>query len=355
MPPSSNSLVLGVETSCDETSVAVVRAGREVLSNIVSSQIALHAEFGGVVPEIASRQHVKAIGEVTRVALGVAGVASGDINLVAVTRGPGLAGALLVGLNFARGLGLGLGIPVTGVNHLEGHLHSVWLSRDSPPGPPPNFPVLALIVSGGHTELVLMRDHGRYELMGRTLDDAAGEAFDKVARILGLSYPGGPAIQRAAADAMSPVRLPRAWLPGTFDFSFSGLKTAVLHLAFQVATGSSHSDMRGTSLPGVDVAGRLSPEHVANIAAGFQESVVDVLVRKTVAAAEEAQAASVALVGGVAANRALRERMEATVERPLFMSAPEFSTDNAAMIASAGFYSPAEEEGDIDPGLVLPS
>ncbi len=353
MHPSSEALVLGVETSCDETSVAVVRGGREVLSNVVSSQIPLHAEFGGVVPEIASRQHVRAIGEVTRVALSEAGVQMADIEMLAATRGPGLAGALLVGLNFARGMGLGLGVPVAGVNHLEGHLHSVWLSRDSPPVPPPVLPMLALVVSGGHTELVVMRDHGKYELLGRTLDDAAGEAFDKVARILGLDYPGGPAIQRAATGADEPVRLPRAWLPGTFDFSFSGLKTAVLHLALEMATGSTVTQLRGTALPKIDVAGRLSPEQVANIAAGFQESVVDVLVRKTVGAAEAVDAASVAVVGGVAANRALRERMQRDVTRALFMSAPEFSTDNAAMIASAGFYVPAPAEGDVQPGLGL--
>jgi N6-L-threonylcarbamoyladenine synthase len=353
VPPSNKALVLGVETSCDETSVAVVRGGREVLSNAVSSQIALHAEFGGVVPEIASRQHVKAISDVARIALSEAGVSMREIDLVAATRGPGLAGALLVGLNFARGLGLGLGAPVVGVNHLDGHLHSVWLTRESPPGPAPELPMVALIVSGGHTELVLMRGHGHYELLGRTLDDAAGEAFDKVARILGLPYPGGPAIQAAAAGATHPVRLPRAWLPGTFDFSFSGLKTAVLHLAFETATGADVSALRGTALQRVEIAGRLSSEDVANIAAGFQESVVEVLVRKTLEAADAAGAASVAVVGGVAANRALRERMSAEASRPLFMSAPEFSTDNAAMIAAAGHFVPPAAQSDVDPGLQL--
>lgn len=353
MRPSSSALVLGVETSCDETSVAVVRAGREVLSNVVSSQIALHAEFGGVVPEIASRQHVKAINEVTQIALREAGAGMREIELLAATRGPGLAGALLVGLNFARGMGLGLGIPVVTVNHLEGHLHSVWLSREIPPPPPPALPMLALIVSGGHTELVLMRDHGRYEILGRTLDDAAGEAFDKVARILGLSYPGGPAIQKAAAGASDPVRLPRAWLPGTFDFSFSGLKTAVLHLAVQMADGTDASGLRGTPLPRIDVARHLTAEQVANIAAGFQESVVDVLVRKTAEAAHASGAASVAVVGGVAANRALRDRMGEGLDRPRFLSAPEFSTDNAAMIASAGYFVPSADELDVDPGLEI--
>jgi N6-L-threonylcarbamoyladenine synthase len=342
-----------VETSCDETSVAVVRGGREVLSNIVSSQIALHAEFGGVVPEIASRQHVKAINEVTHLALAEAAVAMREIDLIAATRGPGLAGALLVGLNFARGLGLGLGMPVVPVNHLEGHLHSVWLSRESPPPPAPALPMLALIVSGGHTELVLMRDHGHYEVLGRTLDDAAGEAFDKVARILGLPYPGGPAIQAAAKGADAPVRLPRAWLPGTFHFSFSGLKTAVLHMAFDMSGASDLTALRGTPLPRIDIAERLTAEQIANIAAGFQDSVVDVLVRKTIGAAESVGARSIAVVGGVAANRALRERMHESVPLPLFLSAPEFSTDNAAMIAAAGFYVPSSVALDVEPGLQL--
>ena len=346
-------LVLGIETSCDETSAAVVEDGRLVRSNVVSSQIALHAPFGGVVPEIASRQHVRAITLVVDEALRSAGVDKREIEMIAATRGPGLAGALLVGLNFARGLSLGLDVPLVGVNHLEGHLHSVWLTRESPPPPPPALPMLALIVSGGHTQLVLMRDHGQYELVGATLDDAAGEAFDKVARLLGLSYPGGPAVQRAASDAQSPARLPRARLPGTYDFSFSGLKTAVLHLAFETASGRDADEVRGRALPKVDVAAGLSPAQVADIAAGFQESVVDVLAEKTRAAAADLHVASVAVVGGVAANRALRERIGARVELPVFLSAPEFSTDNAAMIASAGYFCPDRAPGDVDPGLEL--
>src|SRR5579884_994737 len=338
MHPPTDELTLGVETSCDETSVAVVRGGQLVLSNVVSSQIALHAEFGGVVPEIASRQHVRAINDVTAIALKEAGVSLNDVASIAATRGPGLAGALLVGFNFARGLSLALGTPLVGVNHLEGHLHSVWLSTDPASLPDPPLPLLALIVSGGHTELVLMRDHGDYELVGRTLDDAAGEAFDKVARIIGLPYPGGPAIQRAAAEATEPVRLPRAWLPGTFDFSFSGLKTAALHAAFAMARGESADAIRGTSLPKLDIAAELSPQAVANIAAGFQESVIDVLVTKTLNAAASTGAAAVSVVGGVAANRPLRERFQSKSPIPVFVSAPQFATDNAAMIAAAGYF-----------------
>lgn len=348
-------LVLGIETSCDETSAAVVESGRQVRSNVVSSQIALHLPYGGVVPEIASRQHVRAISLVVEQALAEAEVTREDLDAVAVTQGPGLAGALLVGVNFARGFGLGLDVPVIPVNHLEGHLHSVWLTREWPPGPVPSFPLLALIVSGGHTELVLMRGHGAYELVGRTLDDAAGEAFDKVARLLGLAYPGGPAIARAADAAGEVEELPRAWLPGTYNFSFSGLKTAALHRVYQTVTGEPAGAVRGRALPQIDVATELSPAQVAGFAAGFQESVVDVLVTKTVRAADEYQVQSVAVVGGVAANRRLRQRLQAEVRQPLFLSAPEFSTDNAAMIAAAAYYVPRSEAPEVRPGLELVS
>jgi N6-L-threonylcarbamoyladenine synthase len=249
---------------------------------------------------------------------------------------------------------LALDVPYIPVNHLEGHLHSVWLSRRLPLEPAPRFPLLALIVSGGHTELVLMQDHGRYEVVGRTLDDAAGEAFDKVARLLGLPYPGGPAIQRAAAGATDPVHLPRAWLPNTFNFSFSGLKTAVLHLVYEMVEGKSPHEVRGRSLPRVDVAQGLTAEQSANIAAGFQESVVDVLTAKTAAAADSFAASAVAIVGGVAANARLRQRMTAVIDGPLYISAPEFSTDNAAMIAAAAYFTPLrDEEGDVAPNLSL--
>jgi N6-L-threonylcarbamoyladenine synthase len=347
-------LILGLETSCDETSAAVVEAGRLVRSNIIWSQVAAHAPYGGVVPEIASRQHIQVISTVVRGAVSEAGLdRPGDLDAVAATYGPGLAGALLVGLNFGRAMALGLGIPFIPVNHLDGHLHSVWLAKDLQ-DPEPELPLLALIVSGGHTELIIMHDHGRYELAGRTRDDAAGEAFDKVARLLGLGYPGGPAIQEAAIEADGPVHLPRAWLPGTFDFSFSGLKTAVLHAVYEMASGRSPEDLRGRSLPRLDGAANLTAQQRAGIAAGFQESVVDVLVRKTCEAAERYGAQSVAVVGGVAANRRLRENMTAAISLPLRVSPPELSTDNAAMIAAAAWYSPNQADNvDVEPGLRL--
>ena len=338
--------ILAIETSCDETSAALVEDGRLVLSNVVSSQIDLHAPYGGVVPEIASRQHVQAMNRVVEKALLDAKRSLADVELVAATQGPGLAGALLVGMNFARGLALGLGRRFVPVNHLEGHLHSVWLTREQPPPPEPSLPLLALIVSGGHTELVLMLHHGQYEVVGRTLDDAAGEAFDKVARLLGLPYPGGPAIQAIAEQASDPVTVSRAWLPDSFDFSFSGIKTAALHLAYESAYGQSPHQIRGRSLPQADIASALSQTQIANLAAGFQESAVDVLATKLAAAAERFQPASVAVVGGVAANKALRARMRQAIKRPLFISPPEFSTDNAAMIASAAYYRPISDHGD---------
>jgi N6-L-threonylcarbamoyladenine synthase len=347
-------LVLAVETSCDETSVALVENGRLVRANAVSSQIELHAPYGGVVPEIASRQHVRAIAAITDHALAAAGLSLDEVDAVAATRGPGLAGALLVGYNFARGLAMGRSLPFAAVNHLEGHLHSVWLSQVEPLLPEPELPLLALIVSGGHTELVLMRDHGDYLPVGATLDDAAGEAFDKVARLLGLAYPGGPAIQRAAGAGTGVITLPRARLPGTYNFSFSGLKTAVLHLVRDTLEESGHgspSNFRGTRL---DVATGLSEAQVSDIASAFQESVVDVLVTKTVQAAAEYDVAAVAVVGGVAANALLRARMRAAISKPLFIAQPEFATDNAAMIASAAYFVPgAWNEADIEPGLAL--
>lgn len=347
-------LILAVETSCDETSVALVEDGRLVRANAVSSQIELHAPYGGVVPEIASRQHVRSITAITNHALSEAGLSIDDVDAVAATRGPGLAGALLVGYNFARGISMGKNLPFAGVNHLEGHLHSIWLSQDDPLPPEPKLPLLALIVSGGHTELVLMRGHGDYLLVGETLDDAAGEAFDKVARLLGLPYPGGPSIQRAASAGTSSTKLPRARLPGTYNFSFSGLKTAVLHLvrdSVDQGGGGAPTNFRGARL---DVATGLSPQQVADIASEFQKSVVDVLVTKTAQAVEEYDVASAAVVGGVAANVLLRTRMRAAISKPLFIAKTEFATDNAAMIASAAYYVPAAwVEADIEPSLTL--
>lgn len=347
-------LILGIETSCDETSVALVEDGRLVLANAVSSQIDLHAPYGGVVPEIASRQHVRTITAISEHALATAGLSLRQVTGIAATRGPGLAGALLVGFNFGRGLATGLGLPFAGVNHLEGHLHSVWLTRALALPRAPELPMLALIVSGGHTELILMRCHGEYERIGETLDDAAGEAFDKVGRLLGLSYPGGPAIQRAALTGAGDIRLPRAWLPGTYDFSFSGLKTAVLHVVRDIvgdAPQRAPSNFRGA---GLDIATGISDQVVADIALAFQQSVVDVLVAKTARAAERHDVASVAVVGGVAANALLRDRMRTAILRPLFIAEPEFTTDNAAMIASAAYFVPASwDEADVEPSLEL--
>lgn len=347
-------LILAVETSCDETSVALVDDGRLVRANTVSSQIDLHAPYGGVVPEIASRQHVRSIAAITEHAFQEAGLSLDEVDAVAATRGPGLAGALLVGYNFARGLALGRNLPFAAVNHLEGHLHSVWLTRDDPAPPPPQLPMLALVVSGGHTELVLMRDHGEYQVLGATLDDAAGEAFDKVARLLGLGYPGGPAIQRAATAGSDAVTLPRARLPGTYNFSFSGLKTAVLHLVRDTTSQGPDSaplNFRGARL---DVASGLSESDVSTIAASFQESVVDVLVAKTAQAAGDFDVSSVAVVGGVAANARLRERMTDAIARPLFIAQREYATDNAAMIATAAYFVRAAwNEADIEPALAL--
>ena len=350
--------ILAIETSCDETSAAVVVDGCDARSNVISSQIDVHARYGGVVPEVASREHVLRIGPVVRQALDGAGMDWHGLDAVAVTAGPGLAGALLVGVNAAKGIAAARGLPLVPVNHLEGHVYANWLNADPPP-----FPFVCLIASGGHTDLVLMRGHGAYEMLGRTRDDASGEAFDKAARILGLGYPGGPVIQRTAERAEAPRTLPRAWMRGSHDFSFSGLKTATLHLAQDL----------GLYPPSVENGGgsKEDPEReaeVANVAAGFQEAVVDVLVEKTVAAAEEAGAAAVALAGGVAANKPLRERLTARSRVPVHIPPPVLCTDNAAMIASAAFFnlgdgwllkqsgSASGERGmalDVSPGLSL--
>lgn len=317
-------LILGIETSCDETAAAVVQEGRRILSNVVASQMELHARYGGVFPEVASRQHTLSILPVLRQALREAGVGWGDLTAVAVTRGPGLAGSLLVGLNVAKALAWARGLPLIGVNHLEGHVYSNWLEVPTGTNPtgyaPPQFPTLLLIVSGGHTELVLMHEHCTYERLGGTLDDAAGEAFDKVARLLDLGYPGGPAIQRAAEGGdPAAFPLPRAWLPGTYDFSFSGLKTAVLRLVQQ--------DRRP-----------LDPAKVRDLAASFQMAVVDVLVEKTRQAALATGARHVCACGGVAANATLRQEMQARLHVPVSVPPLFLCTDNAAMVACAGHY-----------------
>jgi len=310
--------ILGIETSCDETAAAIVKDGRQILSNLVASQVELHARYGGIIPEIASRQHLLAINPIIEGAIREAKVKFEELSAIAVTIGPGLAGSLLVGVNVAKAIALAKDLPLIGINHLEGHVYANWLME----GEPPILPSICLIVSGGHTDLVLMEAHGEYSLLGRTRDDAAGEAFDKVARILGLGYPGGPAIEEAAlrgkADAFL---LPRAWLKGTDDFSFSGLKTAMLHLVEEQGGIQSQNS-----------------QTVANMAASFQTAVVDVLVTKTIEAAQRIAVKQILLAGGVAANRLLRHTLVDRSPIPTRFPSPALCTDNAAMVAACGYF-----------------
>jgi N6-L-threonylcarbamoyladenine synthase len=316
--------ILGIESSCDETAAAVVENGRIVLSSLVASQVELHAKFGGVFPEVASRQHIRTIYPIIEEALQRAHVDLGEIDAIAVTRGPGLPGSLVVGMNTAKGLVLGSGLPLIGINHLEAHLYSAWVDLNTTDpanlSAEPRFPLLALIVSGGHTELALMRSHLHYERLGATLDDAAGEAFDKVARLIGLGYPGGPSIQKAAEGGNpGAFHFPRAWLEGTWNFSFSGLKTAVLRAVRR---------MQEQSLP----------LPVADLAASFQQAVVDVLVGKTIQAAEAMGAEEILVAGGVSANQALREAFLSQDAYPVNIPHISLCTDNASMVAAAGYY-----------------
>ena len=334
--------ILGIETSCDETAAAVVEDGSTILSNVIASQVDLHAQYGGVYPELASRAHVEAIVPVVEKALQQAHVAWQDLDAVAVTYGPGLPGSLLVGLNFAKGVTLGRELPLVPVNHLEGHLYAHWLETGAEGAADGKltFPLLALIVSGGHTELLLMHAHGKYEYLGGTLDDAAGEAFDKVGRLLEVGYPGGPAIEKVAQQGNPRAfDFPRAWLPGTYDFSFSGLKTAVLRTL-------QHFN------------GPRPPHFVANMAASFQAAVVEVLAEKTARAAREFNIENVVLSGGVSANTSLRRAVRARVSVPVYTPPPVLCTDNGAMIAAAGTYRyqagiRAGWDLDIEPGLRL--
>lgn len=336
--------ILGIETSCDETAAAVVEGGCRILSNVVASQIDLHRQYGGVFPEVASRQHILTIMPVIRQAMTEAELDWDDLDAIAVTYGPGLPGSLLVGVNTAKGLAYGRGLPLIGINHIEGHIYANWLIvGDSPQEI--TFPLLALVVSGGHTELILMTEHGQYQRLGHTLDDAAGEAFDKVGRLLGLEFPGGPAIERAAQEG-NPLafKLPRAWLKGTYNFSFSGLKTAVLRIAQRYEDKvSSKVQTAADSARNRRIAVSQSPSvirrlPVANLAASFQASVIDVLVEKARMAAEEHQVKLIVLAGGVAANRLLRQQMVERSALPVLYPPPALCTDNAAMIASAGYF-----------------
>ena len=355
-------LILGIETSCDETAVGVVDLHGRLLSNVVASQADIHARYGGVVPEVASRQHIRDISNVARAALEDANLEWGELDAIAVTNGPGLAGSLMVGVNFAKGASAVTDKPLVGTNHLVGHVMAAFIrledasieSEDThlPLDPAltqlTDSPAMCLIVSGGHTELVLARrtDHSlEFELVGETRDDAAGEAFDKAARAIGLPYPGGPAIQTSAESADDQVDpLPRAWIPGTHEFSFSGLKTAVLNRARELGIYP-----RRDSDPPPD------PQTQANIAKAFQDSVVDVLVTKTIRAADEFDCSAIILVGGVAANRPLRETMQAKSPLPVVTPPIPLCTDNGAMIARAGldrYLTGARDSFELD---VIPS
>jgi N6-L-threonylcarbamoyladenine synthase len=353
--------ILALETSCDETAASVVRGGRHVLANVVASQMDMHRRYGGVVPEVASRQHIVALAPVVEEALRALPRGWADVDAIAATYGPGLSGALLTGLNAAKAIAWQRGLPFVGVNHLEAHIYANWLGERSFTAP--EFPLVALVVSGGHTLLALLRGHGRYELLGQTRDDAVGEAFDKVARILGLGYPGGPAIQSAAEGVIPAGVLPRAWLRDSYDFSFSGLKTAVLHkaqerqeLAARLPKPQERKPQRGRPAPNphsptpnpqspsphVPTSPTPTPpldgQFVGQMAHAFQESVVDVLVTKAVDAARRHGASEILLAGGVAANARLREELARRAGVPVRYPPLALCTDNAAMVAAAAFH-----------------
>lgn len=335
-------LILGIETSCDETAAAVVAGGRDIRSSIISSQVELHARYGGVVPEIASRQHLSMLNSIIDEALQSAEITFGDLQAIAVSHGPGLVGALLVGVSTAKALAYALRLPLVAVNHLEAHLYANYLD-----GAPESYPAVILIVSGGHTELLLIEGPGRLATLGRTRDDAAGEAFDKVARVLELGYPGGPLIDKLAGEGdPRAVNFPRAWLgdDSRFDFSFSGLKTAVINHLY-------HARRRGEDI------------NIPDLVASFQEALVEVLVEKTTAAALKYGVKSIMLAGGVAANSHLRRRMQerlsaALPAAELYIPHPELCTDNAAMIAAAAFPLYQQEQFaplnlNAHPGLII--
>lgn len=339
MEKKTDCLVLGIETSCDETSASVVRGGKEVLSNVVSSQMDLHRRFGGVVPEVASRKHVERITYVIDQALTEAKVTKKEIDAVAVTQGPGLVGALLVGVAAAKAFAFAQGIPVVPVHHIAGHIYGNHLVK------PLEFPLVSLVVSGGHTELIWMPEHNRFEKLGKTRDDAAGEAFDKVARLLNLPYPGGPQIERLAAQGTPQYDLPRAWLePDSLDFSFSGLKSAVMMLMQKKKQKGEHVNQE-------------------DLAASFQDAVLEVLVEKSIRAVRESGAKRLLLAGGVSANSGLRIRLkERCAEEGIELTIPplELCTDNAAMIAAAGTYQywdgvRGDSTLNANPGLTLTS
>jgi N6-L-threonylcarbamoyladenine synthase len=323
--------ILAIETSCDETGVAVIEDGRRIRANVVATQLA-HQATGGIIPEVAAREHLRSIDPITDRALRDAGCTLAEVDAVAATVGPGLIGCLLVGANYGRGLALASGRPFIGVNHLEGHVYANWLYDTEDVPPEPDIPAVVLVVSGAHSDLVLMEAHRRFRLLGRTIDDAAGEAFDKVARLLGLGFPGGPEIERAAKDGdPNAFPLPKAWLPDRYDFSFSGLKTAVLRL------------VRSLEEKG--------PVPVGDVAASFQKAIVDALAEKTARAAAEHGVRSVLLGGGVAANSALRAEIARRVGMPLRVPPPRLCTDNGAMIGAAAFYSLRHRGAEMPAGV----
>lgn len=321
MPTLPPARILAIESSCDETACAVIENGRALIASTVASQMDIHARYGGVFPEVASRQHVLSVVPVIEQALAKSNLTLNGMDAIAVTRGPGLAGSLVVGMNAAKGLSLGLGLPLIGVNHLEGHIYSAWIhNAGNAITPEPQFPLMALLVSGGHTELNLMTDHLTYKRLGSTLDDAAGEAFDKVGRLLSLPFPGGPAIQKAAENG-DPTRFKftRPKLDSPYAFSFSGLKTAVL---YEVN----------------DFKKKNEPIPVEDFAASFQATAVDILFNKTMQAARDFNAKEILVAGGVSANKALRNAFQSQEEFKVHIPAFSLCTDNAAMIAAAGYY-----------------
>lgn len=330
--------ILGIETSCDESAAAVVEDGQHVLSSVMASQIEIHTPYGGVVPEVAARNHIETILPVIQEAMRVAGTGWDDIDAIAVTYGPGLLGSLLIGALAARTLALVKAKPLYAVDHVEGHAYANYLS----PATTPTFPYLALIVSGGHTQLVLFRDHDDYTLLGQTIDDAVGEAFDKVAKVLGLPYPGGPEISRLALSGNNRAFIfPKAKTANVYDFSYSGLKTAVLRKAQELAGGDFRT-------PSFEVHEKLTNQQIADLAASFQRAAVAALVDKTVKAYREFNPKSVVIGGGVAANQLLRDELTKHLPIKVSFTDPQYCTDNAAMIASLGYYKALAKE-KVDP------
>ncbi len=325
--------ILAIETSCDETAAAVITNGPAIKSNIVASQIDLHAQYGGVFPEVASRAHAESISTVVGQAMTEAELTFDDLDAIAVTQGPGLVGSLLVGINFAKGLALATGLPLLGINHLEGHVYSLWLAPDFVEV---EFPVLVVIVSGGHSELVVMRGHGLYQRIGGTIDDAAGEAFDKVGRLLGLPFPGGPAIEGAArTGAIDAYDFPRAKTDGSYDLSFSGLKTAVMRAATVPPSGRRRGKLERRAEKRAPLRDDIN---VSDVAAAFQDALTDALVTSACRAARDFKVNAVYLSGGVSANQMLREKLSARLRLPVFFPPLFLCTDNAAMIGAAAHF-----------------